>query len=113
MSARLKKGDKVVVISGDDKGKTGEIMRVLAESGMVVVQGIALRKRHTRPTPRNPQGGIVEREQPIFASKVMPIDPKSEKGTRVHFKTDSKGVKRRIAKSGEEIGSATKKKAEK
>jgi large subunit ribosomal protein L24 len=107
MSARLKKGDLVVVISGDDKGKTGKVARVLVEEGKVVVEGVALRKRHTRPTPRHPEGGIVEREQPIFASKVMPVDPKTNKPTRVRFQTDDKGIKRRLAKSGEEIGSAS------
>lgn len=111
MGARLRKGDLVVVISGDEKGKQGKVARVLAERGMVVVEGVALRKRHTRPTPRNPQGGIVEREQPIFASKVMPVDPKSGQPTRVRFGTDKKGKTVRIAaKSGEELAPASAKK---
>jgi large subunit ribosomal protein L24 len=104
MAARLRKGDLVVVISGKDKGKTGKIARVLHEDGKVVVEGINLVKRHMRPTPKNPQGGILEREQPLFASKVMPVDPKTGKGTRVRFKTDDKGHKVRVAvKSGEVI----------
>ncbi|MGO8993671.1 MAG: 50S ribosomal protein L24 [Polyangiaceae bacterium] len=104
MAARLRKGDLVVVISGKDKGKQGKVARILAEDDKVVVEGINLVKRHTKPTPRNPQGGIVEREQAIFASKVLPVDPKTGKGTRVRFKTDDKGNKVRIAvKSGEEI----------
>jgi large subunit ribosomal protein L24 len=103
MAARIRKGDTVVVISGKDKGKTGKIMRVLREEGRVVVEGINLVKRHTRPTPKNPSGGILEREQAIHASKVMPVDPKTGKGTRVRFQTLENGKKVRIAKSGEEI----------
>jgi large subunit ribosomal protein L24 len=103
MSARLRKGDLVVVISGKDKGKQGKVARLLVDVDRVVVEGINLVKRHMRPTPKNPQGGILEREQPIAASKVMPVDPKTGKGTRVRMKTDDKGHKVRIAKSGEEI----------
>ena len=104
MAARIRTGDTVVVISGKDKGKTGKIKRVLQEEGRVLVEGINLVKRHMRPTPRNPSGGIIEREQPIAASKVMPVDPKTGKGTRVRFKTLENGKKIRIAaKSGEEI----------
>ncbi len=107
MGARLRKGDLVVVISGKDKGKTGKISRILHEDGKVLVEGINLVKRHMRPTPKTPQGGILEREQPIFASKVMPVDPKTGKGTRVRFGKDDKGHKIRIAaKSGEQIQNA-------
>ena len=66
MAARLRTGDTVVVISGKDKGKTGKVTRVLVEDNRVVVEGINLVKRHSRPTPRNPSGGIIEREQPII-----------------------------------------------
>ena len=104
MAARIRQGDTVVVISGKDKGKTGKVKRVLAEDGRVVIEGVNLIKRHMRPTPRNPSGGILEREQPIAASKVMPVDPKTGKGTRVRFKTLENGKKIRVAvKSGEEI----------
>jgi large subunit ribosomal protein L24 len=103
MSARLRKGDEVVVISGKDKGKKGKISRILAEDGKVVVEGINLVKRHQRPTPRNQNGGIIEKEAPIFASKVMPVDPKTGKGTRVKIKVLEDGKKVRIAKSGEEL----------
>ena len=68
-------------------------MRVLLEDDRVVVEGVNLVKRHTRPTPRNPSGGIIEREQPIHACKVMPVDPKTGKGTRVRFKTLEDGKK--------------------
>ena len=104
MAARLRKGDMVVVISGDDAGKKGKVLRVIKEEGRVVVEGINVIKRHTRPTPRNPAGGIIEREQAIYASKVMPVDPKTGKGTRVRFKTLENGNKVRIAvQSGEEL----------
>jgi large subunit ribosomal protein L24 len=103
MAARLRTGDEVVVITGKDKGKKGKIARILAEDGKVVVEGINLIKRHMRPTPKNPQGGILEREAAMQASNVMLVDPKTGKGTRVSFKVDDKGNKVRIAKSGEEI----------
>ena len=107
MAARLRKGDTVVVISGKDKGKQGKVARILEEDGKVVVEGINMIKRHTRPNPKNQQGGIIEREAPIFACKVQPLDPTSGKATRVRFKTDEKGNKVRVsARSGETIPNA-------
>jgi large subunit ribosomal protein L24 len=107
MAARLRKGDLVVVISGKDKGKTGKVSRYFAEDDRVVVEGVNLVKRHMRPTPKNPQGGILEREQPMHACKVMPVDPKTGKGTRVRYKTDEKGHKVRVAvKSGDVLQNA-------
>ncbi len=102
--ARLQKGDMVVVITGKDKGKKGKVMRCFGEDDRVLVEGINLVKRHMRPNPRMQQGGILEREQPLAASNVMLVDPKTGKGTRIRIKTDDKGVKIRVAvKSGEEI----------
>ena len=104
MAERILTGDTVVVISGEDAGKTGKVIRLFREEGRVLVQGVSLVKRHTKPTPRNPSGGIVEREQPFHVSNVMPVDPKSGKGTRVRFKVLENGNKVRIAvKSGEEL----------
>ncbi|HWL88289.1 MAG TPA: 50S ribosomal protein L24 [Polyangiaceae bacterium] len=103
MAARLLTGDTVVVITGKDKGKKGKVARVFREENRVLVEGVNLVHRHTRPTPRNTNGGIIEREQPIHASNVMLVDPSTGKPTRVHFKTDDKGNKIRVAKSGEEI----------
>jgi large subunit ribosomal protein L24 len=103
MAARVRTGDTVIVISGKDKGKTGKVKRILVDEDRVVVEGINMVKRHTRPTPRNPSGGIIEREQPLHACKVMPVDPKTGKGTRVRMKTLENGKKVRIAKSGDEI----------
>jgi large subunit ribosomal protein L24 len=106
---RLQKGDQVIVISGKDKGKKGKIMRLIKDEDRVVVEGVNLVKRHMRPNPRMQQGGILEREQPIAACKVMLVDPKTGKGTRVRTKVDEKGVKVRVAvKSGEEIPSPRK-----
>jgi len=101
--ARLRKGDNVVVISGKDKGKKGKILRLFDEDDKVLVEGVNVIKRHLRPTPKNPQGGILEKEAPIFASKVMPVDPKTGKGTRVRVGKDDKGHKIRVSTSGEEI----------
>lgn len=104
MLARLRKGDEVVVMSGKDKGKKGKVARIFAEEGKVIVEGVNLVKRHLKPNARNPQGGILEKEAPIFASKVMPVDPKTGKGTRVRTGKDDKGKKIRIAvKSGEHL----------
>lgn len=101
--ARLRKGDNVVVMSGKDKGKKGKILRLDLDADKVVVEGVNLIKRHMRPTPKSPQGGILEKEAPIFASKVMPIDPKTGKGTRVRIGKDDKGHKVRVGMSGDEI----------
>lgn len=96
--ARLRKGDRVVVIRGNDKGKQGKIVRVLPERDMVVIEGVNLVKKHLSATPQRP-GGILEVEAPLHASKVMPLDPETGKRTRV--KTVVKdGKKLRVAKSG-------------
>lgn len=100
---RVQRGDLVVVISGKDKGKQGRVKRVLRDEGKVIVEGINVVKRHMRPTPRAPQGGIIEMEAPIHASKVMPVDPTTGKGTRVRIKVGEDGTKTRIAKSGAAI----------
>jgi len=100
---KIRKGDKVVVITGRDKGKQGEVLRVLRAENRVVVQGVQIIKRHTRQTPGNP-GGIVEREAAIHISNVAHVDPKSGKPTRVGFKTLEDGRKVRVSRrSGETI----------
>lgn len=107
MSARLRTGDLVIVISGKDKNKTGKIRRIFRDEEKVIVEGVNMVKRHTKPLNMGTmqrQGGIVQKEAPIFASKVMLVDPKTGKGTRVRMQTDDKGNKVRIAvKSGQEI----------
>jgi large subunit ribosomal protein L24 len=100
---KIRKGDKVVVRTGKDKGKTGEVLRVLRDEGRVLVQGINMIKRHTRPAPGNP-GGIIDKEASIHISNVALADPKTGKPTRVGFKILDGGRKVRIARrSGEAI----------
>jgi large subunit ribosomal protein L24 len=95
---RLRKGDLVVVISGDDKGKQGKISRVLPERNAVVIEGVNRVKRHVKSQPEKP-GGIMEIDAPIAASKVMPVDPQTGKPTRVKYQM-VEGKKSRVAKSG-------------
>lgn len=99
--ARVRKGDRVVVISGDDKGKQGKVVRVIPERNMLVIEGVNLVKKHLAATPQRP-GGILEVEAPLQASKVMPIDPTTGKRTRVRSQVKD-GKKVRVAKSGAEI----------
>ena len=99
----LRKGDKVIVIAGKDKGKTGEIQKVLPRTNRVVVDGVNLRKKHKKPTQNNPEGSILEIYAPIDASNVMLVDPKTKKPTRIGHKI-VKGKKVRVAKaSGTEL----------
>jgi large subunit ribosomal protein L24 len=100
---KIKKGDRVIVITGRDKGKTGEVLKVLREEGRVLVQGVNMVKRHTRPSPSS-TGGIVDKEASLHISNVAHIDPKSSKATRVGYKVLDGGRKVRVArKSGETI----------
>jgi large subunit ribosomal protein L24 len=100
---KIKKGDQVVVTTGREKGKTGEVVRVLRADDRVLVQGVNLVKRHTRPSQVS-AGGIVEKEAPIHISNVAHIDPKSKEPTRVGLRIEKDGRKVRFAKrSGEAI----------
>ena len=107
---KIKKNDNVIVISGNYKGKTGKVLKVFKDKDRVIVEGINIRKRHTKPSQKNPQGGITEKEAPIHVSNVMIVDPKTGKGTRIGKKIilDDKTGKRksvRISKSsGEMLG---------
>ena len=99
---KIKKGDNVVVISGRDKGRTGEVLRVFPSEERVIVQGVHVAKRHTKPRMGEP-GGIVEKELTIHISNIAHIDPKSQKPTRVGFKTLEDGRKVRYAKRSGEV----------
>ena len=102
-AAKIKKGDKVVVLSGKDKGRHGEVTKVMPKDGKVLVSGINVHARHAKPTQVRPQGGIERKEAPLHVSNVAIADPKSGKATRVRFETrDGKKV-RVAAKSGELI----------
>jgi large subunit ribosomal protein L24 len=99
---KIKKGDKVVVLTGRDKGKSGEVLRVERAENRVIVQGVNMMKRHTAPRPGEP-GGIVEREAAIHVSNVAHIDPKSQQPTRVGYRFLDDGRKVRFAKRSGEI----------
>lgn len=105
MAAKIKKGDKVIVITGRDKGKTGEVTKVLVSESKVLVSGINTVKRHTKPSAAG-QGGIVTKEAPIHISNVALADPKGGKATRVGFTIGKDGKKQRIAKKSGEALSA-------
>lgn len=99
---RMRKGDKVAVLAGRDKGKRGEIIRVIPKEDRVVVQGVNMVKRHRKPSQMAP-GGIDEFEAPIHVSNVAHIDPESDKPTRVGFKTLDDGSKVRFAKRSGDV----------
>lgn len=100
---KIKTKDKVIVLAGKDKGKTGEVTSVSPKENRVTVSGVNMIARHTKPSQANPQGGIVRREAPLHASNVALVDPKSNKATRVGYKT-VKGEKTRVARrSGQEV----------
>ena len=104
MATRLKvrKGDRVVVVAGRDKGKAGEILRVMPKDNRVVVAGINMMKRHTKPRPGNP-GGIEEREASIHVSNVAHADPRTGQPTRVGYRIMEDGTKVRFAKRSGEV----------
>jgi len=100
---KIRKGDKVIVLSGKDKGKTGEVTRAMPKDGKVIVAGVNIAARNRKPTQLNPQGGLERQEAPLHVSKVAVADPKTGKPTRVRFE-DRDGKKVRVAaKSGELI----------
>ena len=80
---KIRKNDNVMIISGNDKGKTGKVLKVFPKVSRVIVEGINLRKRHTKPSQKNPQGGIIEKEAPIHFSNIMLLDPKTNEPTRL------------------------------
>ena len=98
MAARIKKGDRVVVISGAERGKRGEVLQVLPKQNGAVVQGVRVAKRHVKPRGMSQPGGIVEVEAPVHLSNLMLIDPTSDKPTKVGFRVLEDGRKVRVAK---------------
>jgi len=108
LKTRLKKNDRVKVISGNHKGKEGKILKIFRDRESAIVEGVNIIKRHTRPTQKNPQGGISQKEAPIHLSNIMLIDPKSNEPSRIGMQiiTDDSGNKKRMRygkKSGEII----------
>lgn len=102
MAMKIKKGDTVIVLTGKDKGKKGEVIRSIPSESKVVVQGVNMAKRHQRPTQTS-QGGIIEKEMPMHISNVALSDPKTGEATRVGYKTLEDGRKVRVAKRSGDI----------
>jgi large subunit ribosomal protein L24 len=106
MGTRIKKDDEVIVISGRDKGAKGRVLKVLRDVNKVIVEGVGRVKKHQKPNQQNPQGGIVEKEAAIHLSKVMLLDSKTDKPTRVRAGKDADGKKVRVTvKSGTTLAS--------
>jgi len=103
MAAKIKKGDRVVVLTGKDKGRQGQVLRVTPKDSRVLVAGVNMVKRHTRPTQGDPQGGIKNKEASLHISNVALLDPKSGEATRVGFRIDGDKKVRVAKKSGEVI----------
>ncbi|QNR23348.1 MULTISPECIES: 50S ribosomal protein L24 [Croceimicrobium] len=99
----IKKGDKVVVLSGEDKGKEGTVLEMLPKKGKAIVEGINVVKKHKKPSATDPQGGIEEVEAPVYLSKLMLIDPANGEPTRVGRKADENGKLVRYSKKTQEI----------
>ncbi|WP_442602735.1 50S ribosomal protein L24 [Paenibacillus sp. KN14-4R] len=99
----VKKDDMVFVITGKDKGKKGRILAAYPRQNRVLVEGVNMVKKHTKPSQLNPQGGIISKEAAIHVSNVMLVDPKSGKPTRVGYKTLDNGDKVRVAKKSGEV----------
>jgi large subunit ribosomal protein L24 len=102
MAAKIKKGDKVVILAGRDKGKTGEVVSVLPVEQRATVRGVNMVKRHQRQTPQQ-EGGIISKEMPIHLSNIAIADPKDGKASRVGFKILDDGRKVRIAKRSKDL----------
>ena len=99
MAARIRKGDRVIVVTGSDKGKRGEVLRVLPKEDRAVVQGVNVAKRHTKPKGMGQPGGIVEKEATIHLSNIALIDPKTDKPARIGFRTLENGSKIRVGRA--------------
>ncbi len=100
---KIKKDDEVIVVTGRDRGKQGKVLRAMPEKNRVLVQGVNIVKRHTKPSQADPQGGIKEKEAPIHVSNVALVDPKTSRPTRVGFKILTDGRKVRVAKRSGEV----------
>jgi large subunit ribosomal protein L24 len=103
---KIRKNDMVMVIAGNDRGKTGKVLKVFPKEYRVIVEGINLRKKHTKPNQKNPQGGILEKEASIQASNVMILDPKTNEPTRIGSRVilDEKTGKKKIARVAKASG---------
>ena len=103
---KIRKNDTVMIVAGNDRGRTGKVLKVFPSTSRVIVEGINLRKRHTKANSKNPQGGILEKEAPIHSSNVMILDPKSNEPTRIGARIilDEKTGKKKIARVSKSSG---------
>ncbi len=103
---KIRKNDNIVVIAGNDRGKTGKVLKVFPKTSRIIIEGINLRKRHTKPSQKNPQGGILEKEAPIHVSNVMILDPTNNEPTRIGSQIilDEKTGKKKIARVSKATG---------
>jgi large subunit ribosomal protein L24 len=104
MSARIRKDDTVIVIAGKDKGRSGKVIKVLPKEDRVVVEGVNMVKRHTKPDIAHPQGGVISREASLHLSNVALRDPKTGKATRVGYKFVGEGASRRKVRIAKRSG---------
>ncbi|OHB56387.1 MAG: 50S ribosomal protein L24 [Planctomycetes bacterium GWF2_50_10] len=109
MAAHVKKGDLVQIIAGSSKGATGKVLKVIPEKDMVVIEGHNRKWKHVKQSRKYPQGGRLQVERPVHISNVLPVNPKSNKGSRVRFEADAKGGKKRVTLDGTELGVVVKK----
>ena len=99
----IRKNDTVMVLAGEDKGKTGKVLKVLVKENRAIVEGVNIVSKSAKPSAKHPQGGIIKQEAPIHISNLCLIDPKSGKPIRIAVKREGKNVVRIAKKSGEEI----------
>ena len=99
----IRKGDEVIVLAGDDKGRKGKVLKVLVAKQRALVEGVNMVSKSMKPSAKNPQGGIVKKEAPIHVSNLSLIDPKSGKATRIGMKKTDDGKKVRVAKKSGEV----------
>ena len=99
----IRKGDEVIVLAGDDKGRKGKVIKVLVTKQRALVEGVNMVSKSMKPSAKNPQGGIVKQEAPIHVSNLSLIDPKSGKATRIGMKKTDDGKKVRVAKKSGEV----------
>ena len=105
MAAHVRKGDSVMVLAGNDRGKVGQVLRVDPGKGKVLVQGVNRVYKHLKPSRKYPRGGRIQKEMPMSISNVLPVDPKANRPTRVRFELHEDGSKERVAKkSGTSLG---------
>lgn len=104
MAAKVRSGDRVEVISGEHRGQQGKVLRIDPKNDRVWIEGVNLVHRHMRPSRRNPQGGRIQKEAPIHISNVLPVDPKTGRGSRVRFEIDRDGSGKIVSKKRVTVG---------